>query len=336
MTKLIGRLFNIGLCKETTRGALAISSVSTYFVPAMSRAFDEEVDTVVDESNVGIIEDSIDSHITNRRAKGSFEALCHDQSMGLILLATTGQEGVIGAVETGVKDHTFTVLESAQHQSLTVLVVEPNSNTGNGMAHALGMVDSLAVDFEVGKFCTHKVDFATQSHSTTVTVTPSAVYTTENVFKPQDANLYYASTYSGLSGASALVNVKKGSITIKKNLEEDMVIGSVDPIDRLNKQFSIEFDFEITYNDRTQIDTYLLADQFTAIRLKMVNTNITIGSASFPTFTIDLARCKLQSVARKIDNNNIVTETVKGKAYYSMSDSLMAKLTLRNTVTSVY
>ena len=336
MSKFIGRLFNIGFAKETTRGTIAINNQSTYWIPAMSRTWDEEVDTVVDESSIAVIEDSIDSHITSKRAKGSLEAVARDQSLGLILLATMGQEAALGAVETGVKDHNFTVLESAQHQSLTVGVNEPNESAGVARCFPLGMIEKFELDFEIGKFCTYKADITGQyGQTTTATVTYTA-NTTENIFLPQHGNAYFATTYSGLGSASALINLKKGSLSIAKNLEEDQTIGNLSPYDRLNKQFAVEFQLEINYNDRTMMDTYLLADAMTSVRFKVLNSDVTIGAVSHPTLTIDLARTKLQSVARKIDNNNIVTETIKGKAFYSMSDAIMIKAILRNTITSLY
>ncbi len=243
-----------------------------------------------------------------------------------------GQEAALGAVETGVKDHNFVILESSQHQSLSMIVVDPNDSAGKGFP--LGMISDFELDFEVGKFCTYKSSLATQQHTSVITATAS--YTSENVFLPQHANAYFASTYGGLSGASALANIKKGTISVKKNTEDDAVIGSLDAADRLNKQFVIEGQLEITYNDRTMIDTYLMADVATAMRVKLLNSDITIGASSHPTLTIDLARAKLMSVARKLDNNNIVTETIKFKAYYSISDAIMAKMILRNTVTSLY
>ena len=328
-TKFIGRLFNIGFSKETTRG---VAAPVTYWIPATTRGFDEEVDTVNDESNVAVIEDVIDSHITQKRAAGSLEALVRDQSFGLILLAALGTEGNLGSVESGVKDHTFTVAETNQHQSLTVAVNEPNDSTGK--AFALGMIEKIEISFEIGKFCTYKIDFKTnKGASATETVSYT---TTENVFLPQHGNAYYASTYAGLGSASALTNIKKGTITIAKNLDEDQVIGSIDPADRLNQQFSIEGSLEQTYVDRTAIDTYLLADASTAIRIKLLNSDVLIGAASHPTLTIDLARAKFMTVARKLDNNKIVTQTIKFKAQYSLSDALMIQAVLRNTVTAKY
>jgi hypothetical protein len=49
-----------------------------------------------------------------------------------------------------------------------------------------------------------------------------------------------------------------------------------------------------------------------------------------------MARAKLSEVSRKIDDKGIVSQTVKFLPFYSLSDTEMLDITLRNTVTSSY
>jgi hypothetical protein len=73
-----------------------------------------------------------------------------------------------------------------------------------------------------------------------------------------------------------------------------------------------------------------------ALRLTAQMTGTTIGATSNPTLTIDLAKVKFTEVARKLDNDNTVTQTLKFKAHYSLADSKMITATLRNTVVTAY
>lgn len=327
MSILIGRKFNVGIAKESVRGtALA----ATYWLPKTGLSIDDKINYAVDDSNLGVIEDSNSQDITSKFSEGQIEGRITDLGFGLLLMNTFGTD-TIGAVETGVKDHVFTVLESAQHPSLTFSVVEANSNSGAGYAYALGMIDTLEVNIEIGKYATYKAGFRANLGAA---LSNSTAYTTENAFRPQDGAFKFASSLAGLSGASA-INIKKANIQIKKNIEDDIVIGTVTPADRYNKQFVVEGSVELLYAARTYIDTDMVADLAQAMRLQFTSTT-GIGASSFPTLTFDFAKVKLQEVARKIDNNNIVSQTFKFKGYYSLSDALMLKATLRNTVTAAY
>lgn len=327
-TKFIARQFNIGIAKEAVRGtALA----PTYWLPYETLTIDDVITVAKDDSTYGVIEKGFGQQVTTFESKGSLDGNITDLGFGLILKATLGTD-TIGAVETGVKDHVFTVQQSAQHPSLSISVVEPNSNAGAGFAYPLAMVESLSVDIELDKYCKYKLGFMANKGAA---LSSTTAYVTENKFKPQDGTIKIASALSGLSGASA-INIKKATIDIKTNPVADKVIGNTSPIDRLNQEFEISGSFEMFYADRTMIDTYLLGDAYFAISLTFANTNITIGAASNPTLTIRLAKCKLESVARKLDQKGIVSQTMKFTAFYSTGDTEMTDITLRNTVTTAY
>lgn len=331
MAYTIGRKFNIGLAHETVRGT-AVASAYAFWFPKMSLSLDDKIDYAVNDASYGIIEDAEGQDITGKKAEGTLEGRVQDQGFGVLLLAALGTVAAPSLVQTGVYDHAFTLLESSTHPSITILTTGQNENSGNGHAYALGMLDTLDISIELNKYASFKASFQSQ---TAATATNTASYTAENYFRPQDGVVKFATNLAGLAGASA-ISLRKCSLSIKKNLEEDRVIGSVNATDRLNTQFQVEGSIEIVYTDRTYIDSQLLTDTAKALRISFVNTSVTIGASSNPTLTIDLAKVKLQDVARKIENKSVIVQTLKFKAFYSIADTSMITATLRNTKSTVY
>jgi len=329
MTKVIGRKFSVGLGKETTRGTAVAAA---YWIPKMDFSLDDKINYAVDDSSIGVIEDSISQDITGKYSEGSIGGRVYDKSFGLILLGVFGVETSSTQVggETLVYDHLFNVLESASHQSLTISAADPNG--GSGLKYSLAMFDTFELSYEVGKYLTYKTSFrANTNASSSVT----ASFTAENGFRPQDGIIKVASALAGLDAASA-ISIKKGTLTIKKNIEDDFIIGSVAAADRLNKAFMVEGTIEALYDSRTFTDTNMLADLAQALRIQFINTSVTLGSASSPQITFDMGKVKFQEVSKKIANNDLIMQTVKFKAFYSMADSMMIKATLRNLQSAVY
>lgn len=327
MTKVIGRKFSVGIGKETARGTAVAAS---FWIPKIEVSVDDRINYTINDSSIGVIEDSIGQDITGKYSEVSIGGNVYDKSFGLILLATFGTETSQTLVETLVYDHLFNVAATSQHTSLTVACVDPNG--GTGLRYALAMIEQLEMSFEVGKYYTYTVDMRANANTATAN---TASFTAENLFRPQDGTVKFASSLAGLGAASA-ISIKRGSITIKKNLEDDFVIGNVAAADRLNKEFAVEGSLELFYDDRTQIDTNMLGDVAQAMRIDFQNTSVLIGATKSPQLVFDMAKVKIQEVSRKIDNAGIISQTIKFKAFYSIADTSMIKATIRNTQSAAY
>ena len=330
MSKFIGRKLNVGIGKETVRGTQIGAS---FWLPKMDFVHDEKITQVIDESSVGVIADAKGADITLKSSEGELTGRINDTSFGLWLLAALGSEAAPSLVETGVYDHSFSVLESAQHPSLTVSIEEPNATAGAGLRYALSVIDSLEINLELNQYATYKVSFRGNA-SSSATNTPSYA-TTENAFRPQDGEIKFATDLAGLDAASAL-SIKKINFTVAKNLEDDQVLGNVNASDRLNKQFAIEGTVELLYDSRTHIETTLLGDLAKAMRVRFVRTDITIGATSNPRITLDFAKVKLSEIARDQANDNLVMQTLSFKAFYSLTDAKMLTAVLRNVQSTAY
>ena len=157
-------------------------------------------------------------------------------------------------------------------------------------------------------------------------------YITENYFLGQHINLKLADDLAGLDGASA-VDVKRVEININKNIEDDDKLGSIEPNDFLNKQLTIEGSIEMNFKDTVLMD-YALNGNQKAMRLEIINGDITIGASSNPKLVVDLAKIKLREPLISGDNNEIAKVTSNFKAFYSASDSKSIETTLTNLVAS--
>lgn len=320
MPAYIGRKAEIGIGKETVRGTAVAPS---FWLPKTDLTYDDKVNQAIDESSVGIIEDSTDARITETYAEGSMEGLIRDNSIGLLLLSVFGVEDYSADdPEAGVNTHTFTIGSDAQSQSLTVALKEPNSSK----KFALAMIDTLEVKAVVNDFVKFTADFRSKAGASE-TYTPS--YSTGNLFVAQHATFRTAADLAGL-GAASDINIISCTLSIAKNVEDDHNLGSLSPSDILNKQVAIEGEIELLYKD-TSFITALLSDTPKAMRLQLKNTDVTIGATSNPTLTFELAKAKFSEVTTPFGNDDLVKQTVSFKGFYSLSDALAIQAILINT-----
>ena len=66
MTKFIGRKADFGIAKESVRGTAEASA--TFYIPKASVSIDDNVEKFIDESSIGIVEDSVDRRMDSRPA----------------------------------------------------------------------------------------------------------------------------------------------------------------------------------------------------------------------------------------------------------------------------
>ena len=396
MSKGIGRLISWGFAKETTRGT-AVSSAS-YWSPWDALDFDEKGENVVSDQAVGVIEDSIGQFRVKRYADGSFKMPLTDQSAALPFLAMFGAQAV-STVATGVYAHTFTVGESAQHQSLTFFVHDPLG--GTDYSYANGVVHKMDIDAELKKFVQLSVSVRAQEGVSQSAFSPSII--SENRFIPQYMTFASAPTLAGANGTltatgtassttaltglsisttllkvgmtvsgtnvaagttitaivsssavtlstattgsatsftfgGAVVQLKSFKLCIDSNLEDDDVLGSVTPVDFLNKEFKVTGTVEAIYQNLTDFKNAFLATPNVpqAMLVSLVNTDVTIGSASNPSLVISLDQCYFTELAIKKTPKDVVYQTLKFTATYSLANSEMIKAVLTNTVSGTY
>ncbi len=207
MSKGIGRLFALGLAKETTRGT-AIASAS-YWLPFDDLGFEEKFDNVSQDQAIGVVEDSSAMYRVKNYADGTFKLALTDQSAGLLFYSLFGgyNHGTHSG-ESSVYDHTFTPGESAQHQSLTMFIHDPLS--GKDYSHANGVIHKMELDAELKKFVELSISARALKGAAQSSFTPSIL--SENRFLPQYMTFSYAPTTGGVNGT--LTATGSGTSTI--------------------------------------------------------------------------------------------------------------------------
>jgi hypothetical protein len=128
------------------------------------------------------------------------------------------------------------------------------------------------------------------------------------------------------------IPLKSAKLTINANTEDQEVLGNLAPADFLNKEFMVEGTMECIYQNNSDFKDQFMGPYPLAILLDIKNTDVTIGTATNPELIFNMPKCTIQELGRPFKVKDLVYQTIKFKAVYSLSDTLMLKATLTNTV----
>lgn len=334
LTRGIGKQVQIGIAKEATRGTTP--AAATYWLAVDDWNIDEKWKNVVDVEVYGLIEDNVSETRVKNWAEGTIRAPIGGTTAALLFLSLLGTDTpTTHAGETIVFDHSLTVAQTVQHQSLSFYIHDPIPTASGATAdysHANGVVHKAEIDYSLGKFVdvTYSVK-ALKGSAAAVVFAPSQQIETRYV--PQYMTFKVASTTGGLAGATA-IKIKSLKLSIDESSEDDDVMGSTSPRDFLNKEFKIEGTIEAIFQNESDFKANNLANTPQAMLIDLINTDQTIGTATNPEFKITLGKVYYTdfSIPRKI--KDVMYQTVKFKAAYSISDGYMAKIVFTNTVSS--
>jgi len=235
----IGRKYQVGIGKETARGTAVVPS---FWLPKQDVTIDNKKQYIDNDSSMGLISDSSDAKIIKEWAEGEISGFVQDKSFGLMLL------GALGTVNSAVKEttaynHTFSLAQTNAHQSLTVEV----KNDLEQLKYALCVINSLKISAQVGKFVEFSAGIKGKKGSTSAN---AVAYTTENLFISKHATLKFATNLAGLTGATA-INIKSVELSIDKKVEEHDALGSLEPVDYANTEFSVDGVIEASFENLT-------------------------------------------------------------------------------------
>ena len=326
--KTYGQAVKLGVKKEAVRGTA--EATADFWIPTTDRDIDEKQEFIQDESSYGILEGPAGQSVSKQWCEGQITAPITDKLFGVILLNLFGSVNSVANADTSatVKDHTFSVLQSAQHPSLTLFIDDPAS--GQDYKYALGMLESMDINYEQGKFVEYVAKFRAKKGAVAAQ-TPATVV--ENRFTANHVTFKVAANLAGLAAGNAM-NIKSFKLSIKKALEDDYVLGSKEPVDYLVKSFNVDGTFDAFWASEADYKTTFMANTPQAFRIDLLNGDTVIGTSAHPQLTIDMALVYFTELTRAFKNGNVITQTLGFKAMYSLTDSKMLTAKLTNTQAS--
>lgn len=123
-------------------------------------------------------------------------------------------------------------------------------------------------------------------------------------------------------------------LTINKNLEMTGV--GLEPDCILNQNFVVSGSFEAKFVNESDWLTLVKAATEKYFRIKILNSDVTIGSTANPELSFTFAKAVFSEWDKTSDNNAIVTQTVGFVANFNNTAAFSIKAKLTNTQSAVY
>ena len=323
MAKYSGRLVNVGVAKEATRG---IFVTPTYLVPRVGLTFDDKIVQARSDAGLGVLADSEEAFVTTKYAQGDIDGEIRDKSFGLFLLAMLGSVSTAGPTDS-TYTHSFSVSNANQHQSLAFLVSDSNTSE----EYKLVMLDSLSITAELDQVVKFAASFMSKKGNDSSETQASLV--AENKFTKKHVAVKVAANIAGLTAASAL-SIKSISLNINKNVVLDDVLGTAEPEDILNQSLSIEGEMTLNYEDET-FKNYMRNGTARAMEIKLVNTDVFAAGSTNPALTLRFPNVDFFDWSPDYTLDGITTQTVSFKmSYLNTGTEIISTCDLVNAVAS--
>ncbi len=323
--EFIGRRRAIGIGKETVAGT---GVTPTFWLPFAEASMKPVIEKARDTGAYNVIDEVRDSETVKKMTETSISAILRDDWFGLILLGALGS--VSSAVVSGsVKDHTFTVDQTNNHKSFSLVGYDPVDE----FRSTYNLLDSLEIEAVTGDFV--KMTAVFKGKSIAATSGSSVTYTDSNEFLAKHCTVRIAPDSTGVD-AAATVAVTRFRLTIQKNVVDYLAFGDDDVASLHNQQLTVTGEFEMLYNSIYYRDAVQATgdDAKKAIKLTMTNSDVTIGGSYYPTLTVLLYKAALETWSQSEEINGLVRQTVGFVGEYDVDNSKTMQMILRNTTAS--
>lgn len=287
----LGRRESIGFGKESTPGTAV---APTQWQRQLKLTLDQKTTQAQNKSAMGRVEDINDSAVTEEWAEGSINGKVTDIEHGLFLLNIFGTvTTALHSSETIVYDNTFTVNQTTLPPTLTAARTSPVVSR----RYALCTLTDYELDITMGDWAQFTASLlAKTGASSSETV---SLNTSSNEFTSKHATVKIASATGGLSAATAL-QLKSLKLKITRKADRFTPFGTIDPTAFDLNSFGVTGELVLRYTDTT-LEALALANTRQAMSIALVNTDVTIGSATNPSLTFTMPKVRLTPIT--LDNN---------------------------------
>lgn len=304
MSKFIGRKGTLLVAKESVRGTATTSG--GFWVPRSTISFDDKVEIAREDEALGKIADSDNLFVTQKMASGEIESNLDDKLLGIFLTSLFGSSPSTSG--GGPYTHAYTLNNSNQHQSLSVLYQDPDT----ARLYPLSVVDSFKIAVEQNALVMFTVGLMSRGGKQW-TAQNADFSGLGNKFLHQHLVFKTADTVAGLAGANP-ISIKSLELTINANTIVDSVLGTVEPEDILNQQFSVEGSITLNKEDESYRELMLTGNK------KAVSISFVRDSSS--QFNLTLPRVDFTEWEQDRTLNSIVSQTINIKGNYDAANSL--------------
>lgn len=319
----IARRASIGIGKETTSGT---NVSAAYWIPKESWGLKPVVKKAVDDWGYWVIDERYDSETVQQMTETTLSGIVRDTFFGALLMGVFGTDTPTTA--SGATTHAFTRANTNTHPSFTV----HEFNMVQSYYSAYSMVDELEISAEAWDFVKFSTKLMGKKMVSESDPTPS--FAEENDFRASQVKVYFADTEAWLAWASE-TKVKSFRITINKNLMPYQVLGSDDIDGIYNQQFTVSGDLEALFNSTTLYGLFAASTK-KFMEIRIINTDITIGSAQNPTLSFIFGRVALEDWDKTQDNNDLVMQTMWFVGEFNATDGYTVKASLKNLQSTAY
>lgn len=312
-----GKKVGVGVGLETTRGQKANIA---YWMPWTDNTFIDKANVASDAGVVDTLMDAIHSEITKQRAEGTIGGQVYPNGIGYFFKA------LLGAVSTTAKapayEHTFTLLESNTHPTLTIGTSSPLGSS----SYPLAMIEALDLNAEVGGKLTVSVKLKSKKGET---ATHTVEYQEEKGFVANMLKVYLAENVEGLENAENIC-LQSITLSLSKEVKDIECLSKLDPIDYINTAFSIEGSMELLFENNSYKESFLNGNA-KALRLFAEDSKNPINATHKNTLQIDLSKVQFTDWTPSFTVDEITKQSVKFKGHYDLKTKKAIEIKLKNT-----
>lgn len=303
MSKFVGRRGSLGIAYEASRGTPVTPA---YWIPNAKLSFHDMIESASEDQGFGNIADQDSFYVTLTKAEGDIAAQLYDQGLGYIIGSLLGAKPV--TTGSNPYTHTFTISQTNQAVTLSLYWTDPDRD----YMFPFAVVDSFKMSVKPLGLVEYTIGFKSKSARNWTHQTP--VFTTlGNKFLHQNLVFKLAANVASLTAATN-ISLKDLSLTIKRNVIHDVVMGTSEPEDVLSQTISVEGDVSLNLQDDTYRN-YMLSGAYKSMEINLLASANSSLDLRFP-------RVNFSQWEPDFTLNEIAKQKIQLKGNYDSANAL--------------